>query len=202
MVAILSKEDEHEMNDSIVEAIGPPDLPLLHRINVGVSNAIHCVVFEFIDESRRGLCVDQYNEPIDLTDANIKSRGGEWMYIEEGDYIQHISGYNFNQGNFLCHSIYFGLKSGSTLQFESKNKNLRGNYFHFVIEEKSLLCNLIFLTNGTLPSIGIVRTTLHLPVLPRHASLLPVHLRKRLSDMLLILSKLERLFVPVEVRWR
>ncbi len=202
MVAILSKEDEFEMNDSIVEAIGPPDLPLLHRINIGVSNAIHSVVFEFIDESRRGLCVNQYNEPIDLTDANIKSSGGEWVGIEKGDYIQHVSGYNFNQGNFLCHSIYFGLKSGGTLRFESSNKNLRGGYFHFDIEERSLVCNLIFLTNGTLPSIGIVRTSLHLPVLPRHASLLPTHLRKRLSDMLVILSKLKGLSIPLEVRWR
>lgn len=196
-------------DEAIIEAIGPPQLPVLKRINVGIGeSSIHCLVLEFVDGSRRGLCLCSNNEPMPLIEENIRKRGGNWVDIERGDYITCVSGYNLNSGRFLCHSIRLGMKYGSDVSFEVNSKEYRGGAFHFNIDKTSLVCNLIFLTNGTLASLGIVRTSLHLPVLPRYADLLPESYKKCLSDTLFFLSIVRvsngntLLAMPLEVRWR
>ena len=193
----------------IIEAIRPPPLPLLKRINVGIGvSSIHCLVLEFVDGSRRGLCLCSNNEPMPLIEENMRYRGGKWVDIERGNYITCVSGYHSNRGSFLCHSIYLGMRFGSDLIFEVNLKESRGGAFHFNIDETSLVCNLIFLTNGTLASLGVFRTSLHLSLLPRHANLLPEIYEEHLTNILFLLSIIRvsndnsLLAMPLEVRWR
>ena len=74
---------------TILEALGPPAFPLLKRVIAGFDEAIHSLVFEFINGERRGLCLDENNEPLSvMNDANISNRiRGDWININYGDYI-------------------------------------------------------------------------------------------------------------------
>ena len=193
-----------------IEAIGPPKLPLLKRINAGYENAIHCLVFEFLDDSRRGFCLSVDNEPLSLTDENIASRGGDWVDIrhgKHGDFIRCVKGANLKHPRFLCHNITIIFASGQEVSFHPPDQTLKGENFSFDIAETKLVTNLLFLSNGSLSAIGVVTTSMHLPIHLSSVHLLPEKCRKQLLVVLMCLSKMgtaedDASSLPIEVRWR
>ena len=175
----------------ILEAIGPPKLPLLKRIICGCDDVIHSLVFEFVNGERRGLCLDEHNEPLSLMDdSNIDRRiGANWVDIAYGDYIIAINGHNLNLNKFLCHSVTLQFKSGFEVTYRSKNKGWQGDRFNYDVLPTNLVTNLVFLTNGTMPAIGVKTTSIHLAITPENVSLLPTQHRQQIIKLFMIFNK-------------
>ena len=181
----------------ILEAIGPPSFPLLKRIIYGSDEVIHSLIFEFVNGERRGLSLDEKNEPVSvMDDSNIFQRiGTDWIDIEYGDYIVAISGFNSNRSNFLCHSVTLQFKSGSEVTIKSNKKMWRGEPFFFNVPPSKLVTNLVFLTNGTMPAVGVNTTSIHLPIEKENMPLLPNTYRERVIKLFMIFN---RLWLPNE----
>mmetsp|Transcript_18327 Transcript_18327/g.26758 ORF Transcript_18327/g.26758 Transcript_18327/m.26758 type:complete len:236 (+) Transcript_18327:203-910(+) len=200
MINPLGSESDTQ-EEAIIEALGPPELPLLRRINVGIDQAIRSLVFEFVDGSRRGLCLNNNNEPlVGLSDENISNVGGDWVDIDYGDFIISVSGNHLNQGRFLCHSILLSFRSGRVLSFESHHKHWSGESFHFEIADTKLVTNLVFVANGMLQGIGVITTTMHLPISIDSVSQLPRQIQNRLRLILMAFNMTNTL--PLAVSWR
>lgn len=193
--------DSNTQEEVIIESLGPPELPLLRRVNVSVGRALHSFVLEFVDGSRRGLCLNNNSEPLaDLSDENISNAGGEWVDIDYGDFIISISGNHSNQDRFLCHSVLLSFKSGRVLSFESRSKAWMGESFHFEIADTQLVTNLVFVANGMLQGIGVVTTTMHLPISTCNISQLPRKIQDRLRLILMVFNRIDAF--PTEMLWR
>mmetsp|Transcript_23631 Transcript_23631/g.29780 ORF Transcript_23631/g.29780 Transcript_23631/m.29780 type:complete len:212 (+) Transcript_23631:51-686(+) len=175
----------------ILEAIGPPTFPLLKRVICGCDDAIHSLVFEFINGERRGLCLDEHNEPLSIMDdSNIDRRiGADWVDIIYGDYIVAIEGYNLNANEFLCHSVTLQFKSGFKVTYQSKKQAWRGDPFNYHVPPTKLVTNLVFLTNGTMPAIGVNTTSIHLAITRENVSLLPSQHRQLIIKLFIIFNK-------------
>lgn len=175
----------------ILEAAGPPSFPLIRRIIFGYDEVIHSLVFEFVDGQRRGLCLDEKNEPLSVMDeSNIVQRiGADWIDIEYGDYIVAISGFNSNRNNFLCHSVTLQFKSGLEVTIKSNVKAWRGEPFFFNVPQSKLVTNLVFLTNGTMPAVGVNTTSIHLPMMKENILLLPKPYRERIIKLFMIFNR-------------
>ena len=204
---------EASYTPEILEAIEPPEFPLIRRIIGGFDNVIHSLVFEFVNGERRGLCLDERNEPLRvMDDSNITRRIGEnWIDINYGDYIVAISGFDLNQNKFLCHSVTLQFKSGFEVTFESKKQAWRGDSFHYKVPPTKLVTNLVFLTNGTMPAIGVNTTSIHLPIRKEYVSLLPDQHRGRIIKLFMTFNRflledddIKKSFnlLPYEVGWK
>lgn len=177
---------------TILEAIGPPSFPLLKRIAGGYDEVVHSLVFEFVDGERRGLCLDEKNEPLSvMDDANIARRiRSDWANVEYGDYIIAVSGFNSNRNEFLCHSVTLLFKSGSKITYQSNKVSSKGDRFHITLPPTKLLTNLVFLTNGTMPAVGVKTTSIHLPITKEYISLLPKMYRQRIIKLFMTLNRI------------
>lgn len=197
-----------------LEALGPPKVPLLKRIIAGSNDeVIHSLVFEFVSGERRGLCLDENNEPLSvLDDANIQSRiGSDWTSIEYGDYIVEISGFNLDRDEFLCHSVTLQFKSGNEVPFISTNKATKGTPFNYTVPKSSLVTNLVFLF-GSMHAIGVKTTSVHLPLMKENMALLPKAYKRSIMHLFLIFKRFlvvdnqnepsSNLLLPYEIGWK
>ena len=133
----------------ILEAIGPPANPLLKRIIAGYNDeVIHSLIFEFANGERRGLCLDDKNDPLSIMDdSNIIARvGTAWINIDHGDYIVQVEGFNSNINKFLCHSVSLQFNSGFNVSFQSRKEDCNGGNFIYTVPPDKLITNLVFLT--------------------------------------------------------
>ena len=134
-----------EKNSDDAEDVKEKEEGPIRRITVGWGWAIHAVVFEFGDGRRSGRLLANNDVPMDLTDTNLKQRGGEnWKVIDNDDTIINVSGHSLTGNSYLCYDLNFITAKGKTISFTAEQAKWKGKPFTFKIEDHQILSGIHF----------------------------------------------------------
>lgn len=137
------------------------ELFLLKRIRACIGWAVHGLIFDFWDGTRAGY-VSEVVSILD-DDAISRRRPTDWVYIDRGDYVRQVHGFNLTREHFLCHTIHFEMASGRRISFESQHEPWKGTPFEYELPETALLHYVSF-REGRCIGLTAVDTIMHLPI--------------------------------------
>lgn len=136
-------------------------LLLLKRVRACIGWAVHGLIFEFCDGTRVGYVSEV--ESIHNDEAIDRRRPTDWVYVDHGDYVGQVHGFNLSRECFLCHTIHFEMASGRRISFESKHEPWKGTPFLYGLPEHALLHYVSF-QDGQCIGLTAVETIMHLPI--------------------------------------
>mmetsp|Transcript_4118 Transcript_4118/g.4673 ORF Transcript_4118/g.4673 Transcript_4118/m.4673 type:complete len:219 (-) Transcript_4118:1450-2106(-) len=156
----------------------------LRRIIFGKGWAVHSIIFEFCNGTRRGLNLSNSGRELSLTDpAALRERANSrTVDIAYGDYIVQIRGHYIRATTpYIVHSITFEMKSGQNISVESNYETWKGDEFTVNIPEMTLVVDVNDLgrRNGIHPdpSINVVQSSLFQLISIQSVGFLPPRVR-------------------------
>jgi hypothetical protein len=168
-----------------------PERLFVRRVTACVGWAVHGVVFEFVDGTRRGVVLTNGGSTLGLDNLSIETRGGRWVDVEPWDTIQRVSGHQLrNARPYLCHSLTIDFASGRSASFHSHHEPWKGEAFSYDMPDLCLPYMLRFGTSGKCIRVVGLQSSIHWPLSPEMKQYLPVDHQ----NMLLFLCMVARRF--------
>ena len=166
-----------------------PPVPLLKCIRAGVGWAVHAIVLEFVDGTRKGLCLTNEGRRLPLHDAYaIQSRSNLTEPVDYGDYIVQISGQYTSNHTYICHSITFSMDSGKNISFVARHVPWTGRPFQMDIPRPMMVVDLTVLFENL--TISVTQNSLCMPLSSSdNAQFLPPVVKKSLMECILLLNR-------------
>lgn len=163
-------------------------VPLLKCIHCGVGWAVHAIILEFVDGTRKGLCLANSGRRLPLNDDyKIKNRINVTEEVDYGDYIIQISGQHTINHAYFCHSITFTMHSGKNISFASTHTPWSSRSFHTDIPKMMMVVNVDSIFREI--TISVVQNSLCMPLSsPDNAKFLPRVLKRSLMKYILLLN--------------